>query len=37
MVTIEGRFKIPRISDEYWDNRKQVLVAVSRAIDEYNS
>jgi small-conductance mechanosensitive channel len=35
-ISIESHFHIPRLSDEYWENRQTVLMAVNRAIIKYN-
>ena len=37
VVTIETHFRIPRLSEEYWINRQDVLMAINRAIEKYNS
>lgn len=36
-IMIECHFRIPRLSDEYWINRQNVLMAVNRAVEKYNS
>lgn len=37
IITIEAHFRIPRLSKRYWDNRQEVLMAISRATSRYNS
>jgi len=36
IITIESHFRIPRLSSKYWDNRQEVLMAISRAVEAYN-
>mmetsp|Transcript_26123 Transcript_26123/g.56585 ORF Transcript_26123/g.56585 Transcript_26123/m.56585 type:complete len:457 (-) Transcript_26123:107-1477(-) len=36
-IMIESHFRIPRLGDKYWDNRQNVLMAVNRAVEKYNS
>jgi len=36
IITIEAHFRIPRLSRVYWENRQEVLVAISRAVARYN-
>ena len=36
IITIEAHFRIPRLSSKYWDNRQEVLMAISRAVEAYN-
>ena len=36
VITIESHFHIPRLSEEYWENRQAVLMAVNRAVVKYN-
>jgi len=33
VVTVDCNFRIRRLSDEYWDNRQNVLSAIARAIE----
>lgn len=37
IINIESHFRIPRLSKRYWENRQEVLVAISRAVSRYNS
>lgn len=36
IISIESHFHIPRLSEEYWENRQAVLMAVNRAVVKYN-
>jgi len=36
VISIESHYRIPRLSNEYWDNRQNVLIAISRAVEKYN-
>jgi small-conductance mechanosensitive channel len=36
IITIEAHFRIPRLSKVYWENRQEVLVAISTAVERYN-
>ena len=36
VITIESHYRIPRLSNEYWENRQDVLTAISRAVEKYN-
>jgi hypothetical protein len=35
-VMIDSHFNIPPFSDEYWHNRQNVLIAITKAITKYN-
>lgn len=35
-VMIDSHFNIPPFSDEYWQNRQNVLIAITKAITKYN-
>lgn len=35
-VMIDTHFNIPPFSDEYWQNRQNVLIAITKAITKYN-
>jgi len=37
VIKIQCHFRIPRLSDEYWENRQNVLIAVNRAVEKYNN
>lgn len=37
VITVETHFRIPRLSEEYWINRQNVLAAINGAIEKYNS
>lgn len=36
VISIESHYDIPRLSEEYWENRQAVLMAINRAVLEYN-
>ena len=36
VISIESHFQISRLGNEYWDNRQNVLIAISRAVEKYN-
>ena len=36
VVSIESHYDIPRLGDEYWENRQAVLMAINRAVLKYN-
>ena len=37
VIKVQCHFRIPQLSDEYWVNRQQVLFAINRAVEKYNS
>lgn len=37
VISIESHFRIPRLGNAYWENRQEVLTAISRAVEKYNA
>jgi len=37
VISIESHYRIPRLGAEYWENRQNVLTAISRAMERYNA
>lgn len=37
VISIESHYRIPRLGDAYYENRQEVLTAISRAVEKYNA
>jgi hypothetical protein len=37
VISIESHYRIPRLGNEYWENRQELLAAISRAVEKYNT
>ena len=37
VISIESHYRIPRLGNAYWENRQEVLTAISRAVEKYNA